>query len=169
MKPAISTKPVFSRSWTDAFGTVFIHLEGGTGDQTVLLLCPLEHGQTALNILETLPWFKGRITLAVFAQNHSTPIQAAVRFLEPKVIIALDAESIISSGDALHLETQVFTSNTGIEYTHGGEFPAWHSSLGIKGIHGSSLMASFASSSLHKILACPPQELDMVLKTISTT
>ncbi len=163
MKPFVS-KPVFSRSWTDAFGTVFIHLEGGTGDQTVLLLCPLEHGQIVLSILENLEMFKGRITLAVLEQNHSTPIEAVMRFLEPKIVIALDTKSIITSSDAMHLETQVSTSNTGLEYAHGEKFAAWHSNLGIAGSHGSSITASACGT--NSVIACHPRELHKILAKI---
>jgi hypothetical protein len=159
-------KPVFSRSWTDAFGTAFIHLEGSTGQQNVLLLCPLEHGQTVLGILENFDSFKGRITLAVLEQNHSTPIQAILRFLQPKKVIALDAQKIITSGEALSLETQVFTSSTGLEYQHGGEFPAWHSSLSLTGSHGSSVLGTITASGLSAVVACHPQELAVVLRDI---
>ncbi len=157
-------KPVFSRSWTDAFGTTMIHLEGSTGQQTALLLCALEHGQAALTILEQLPWFKGRITLAVFEHNHSTPVQAVLRFLEPKMVIALDAEGIVSSGDSLNLETQISVGSTGLEYQHGGEFSAWRSSLGIVGTHGLSYFASFSGSS--EVLACSPLELQNILESL---
>ena len=159
-------KPEFSRSWTDAFGTAFIHLEGSTGWQTVLLLCPLEHGQKVLSILENLESFKGRITLAVLEQNHSTPIEAILRFLEPKMVIALDAEGVISSGDALILETQKFTSSSGLEYAHGGDFVAWHSSLSLSGSHGSSVIGSIAASSLSAVVACSPEELEEVSRSL---
>jgi hypothetical protein len=159
-------KPVFSRSWTDAFGTAFIHLEGSTGQQAVLLLCPLEYGQTVLSILENFDSFKGRITLAVLEQNHSTPIQAILRFLEPKKIIALDTQNITTSGEALKLETQVFTSSTGLEYQHGGDFAAWHSSLSLTGSHGLSVLGCIAASSLSAVVACHPQELAAVLRDI---
>ena len=168
LQPVIapSTQPVFSRSWTDAFGTSFIHLEGSTGQQTILLLCPLEHGQKVLNTLENLDLFKGRITLAVLEQNHSTPIEAILRFLEPKVVIALDTEGIISSGKALILETQKFTSSSGLEYQHGGEFAAWHSSLSVTGSHGSSVISSIVASRLSAVVACSPEELVEVLSQI---
>lgn len=159
-------KPVFSRSWTDAFGTAFIHLEGSTGEQTALLLCPLEHGQTVLSMLENLEPFKGRITLAVLEQNHSTPIEAILRFLEPKKVIALDVDRLVSSGDALVLKTQIFKSSSGLEYQHGGNFAAWHSSLSLNGSHGSSVMGTIAASRLSAVVACSPQELDSVLREI---
>ncbi len=168
MKPVIapSMKPTFSRSWTDAFGTAFIHLEGSTGWQTVLLLCPLEHGQKVLSILENLDSFKGRITLAVLEQNHSTPIEAALRFLRPKIVIALDANCIVSSGEALGLETQSSVSSTGLEYQHGGEFAAWHSSLSLNGMHGLSVLGTIAASSLSAVVACSPEELEEVSRKI---
>jgi hypothetical protein len=159
-------KPEFSRSWTDAFGTAFIHLEGSTGERTVLLLCPLEHGQRVLSILENLESFKGRITLAVLEQNHSTPIEAVLRFLEPKKVIALDADRLVSSGDALSLKTQIFKSNSGLEYQHGGQFTAWQSSLSLNGSHGSSVMGTIAASRLSAVVACHPQELVEVLSQI---
>jgi hypothetical protein len=166
---APSMKPVFSRSWTDAFSTAFIHLEGSTGQQTVLLLCPLEHGQSVLNILENLEAFKGRITLAVLEQNHSTPIEAILRFLEPKIVISLDADSLVSSGDALNIEKQSFTSSSGLEYQHGGKFTAWHSSLSLGGSHGSSVIGAIAASSLSAVVACHPQQLQSVIQQIITT
>ncbi len=132
----------------------------------MLLLCPLEHGQMILDMLKKFIWFKGRITLAVLEQNHSTLIEAAIRFLEPKKVVALDAEQIVSSSDALHLEPQVFISSTGLEYRHGGNFAAWDSSLGIEGVHGSSLLAS--ASGTNSVIACHPRELNSVLQTIFT-
>ena len=168
MKPVTATSmtPVFSRSWTDAFGTAFIHLEGGTGQQTVLLLCPLEHGQTVLSILEHFDSFKGRITLAVLEQNHSPPVQAILRFLAPKIVIALDAQNIVSSGDGFILESQIFISSSGLEYQHGGNFAAWNSSLSIKGSHGSSLLGAIAAASLGAVVASSPEQLNTVLSQI---
>ena len=134
----------------------------------MLLLCPLEHGQRVLSILENLDLFKGRITLAVLEQNHSTPIEAVLRFLEPKMVIALDTEGVISSGDALILETQISVSSTGLEYQHGGEFAAWHSSLSLQGSHGSSVIGTIAASRMSAVVACHPREIEAVLQKIMT-
>ncbi len=155
-------KPEFSRSWTDAFGTALIHLEGRTGEQTILLLCPLEHGQQVLDSLETRPSFKGRITLAVFEKLHTSPVQAVLRFLEPKIVLALDAETLTSSGDALHIELEKHQTSTGLEYLHGGDFPAWKSELKT-GAHGSSVLASIAAQHA-KVLACHPNDLLAILE-----
>ena len=157
-------KPVFSRSWVDQFGTACIHVEGGTGQKTVLLLCPLESSQAVFEILKTLPAFKGRITLAVLEAQHSAPVRAIVQHLAPQVIIALDASSLLSSGDGFALEPQTYTSRTGLEYHENGVFTAWHSSLGIAGSHGQSVLASAAQT--QAVLACSAVDLADILQQV---
>jgi hypothetical protein len=167
-----------SRSVVDRFGSAVLHLFGGTGKRHVLLLCPLEHGQAALEVLKNLPPFKGRISLAVLPEPHSTPILALLADLEPSVVIGLDATQPLSSGEGVDLEVQTFTASTGLEYQHGGVFPAWNSGLletahgtsllgahgmSLLGAHGMSLLGCVAASVHRAVLACAVADVPALL------
>jgi hypothetical protein len=154
-----------SRSAIDRFGTALLHAEGGTGKRHVLLLCPVLHGQAALEMLQTLPPFKGRLTLAVLPEFHSTPILALIADLEPSLVLALDAAELVSSGEAQTLAIQSATASTGLEYQHGGIFPAWRSAV-LQAAHGSSVLACVAASVHRAVLACAVEGVPALLERL---
>jgi hypothetical protein len=164
--------PAFSRSWTDRFGTVLMTLEGRTGQQHALLIAPLEHSKPALETLQRLGAFKGRITLAIVEHSHATPIREAIEATQPRVVIGLEENAaIITSGAAQRLEpgTHRFTycSSTGLEYVEPDQLPAWHSRLETvfpNGRTGASWAASVASSLQVPTVACGLAELHNVLE-----
>jgi hypothetical protein len=140
-----------SRSAVDRFGSAVLHLEGKTGKRHVLLLCPLEQSQAALEMLQALPPFKGRISLAVLPELHSTPVLALIADLEPTLVLGLDATQPLSSGDACVIKVQTVTASTGLEYQHGGQFAAWRCTW-LEAAHGHSVLACVAAS-LHRLVA----------------
>jgi hypothetical protein len=154
-----------SRSALDQFGSAVLQVFGGTGKRHVLLLCPLEQGQAALEMVQALPPFKGRISLAVLPELHSTPVLALLADLEPSLVLALDATQPTSSGAELSLELQISTASTGLEYQHGGTFPAWRSSL-LEAAHGSSLLACVAASRHRAVLACAVADVPNLLERL---
>jgi hypothetical protein len=160
----------FSRSWTNRFGTAFVTLEGGTGQQHLLLFAPLELSRSALEQLERLGAFKGRITLAALEQMHVAPIRAAIQELEPRTIIALEQkDGLVTSGKAKSLEPGSHLSSTGLEYEEPDALPAWHSSLEQQfqnNRNGLSIAASIASSLGFHAVACGVNDLDQVLKML---
>ncbi len=156
-------KPVFSRSWSDTFGSLCIALEGGTGGLHTLILCPLEHHVASLEVLTALPYFKGRITLAVLEQIHATPALALLHDLEPHQVLALDATAITTNGNALTIKSSSETSSSGLTYQEGKTFPAWQSSLNIIGTLDSSVFASAIAIQTKAVLACAPTQLSSVL------
>jgi hypothetical protein len=154
-----------ARSAIDRFGTALLHAEGSTGKRHVLLLCPLEQAQASLEMLQTLSPFKGRISLAVLPELHSTPILALISDLEPSVVLGLDAKQLVSSGDELNLEMQTATASTGLEYQHGGNFAAWRSGI-LQAAHGSSLLACVAASVHRAVLACAVADVPDLLERL---
>jgi hypothetical protein len=154
-----------SRSAIDRFGTALLHTEGGTGKRHVLLLCSFEHAQAALEMLQTLPPFKGRVTLAVLPELHSTPILALIADLEPSLVLALDTAQLVSSGESCVLEPQSATASTGLEYQHGGIFPAWRSAV-LEAAHGSSVLACVAASVHRAVLACAVEGVPALLERL---
>jgi hypothetical protein len=152
-----------SRSAIDRFGSALLHLEGNTGKRRVLLLCPLEYGQAALEMLRVLPPFKGRILLAVLPELHSTPVLALIADLEPTVVIGLDATQMLSSGDGCVIKVQTATASTGLEYQHGGEFPTWQSTW-LEAKHGSSFIACVAASVHRAVAACAVADVPSLLE-----
>jgi hypothetical protein len=160
-------KSKFSRSWTNRFGTAFVTLEGGTGQQHLLLLAPFELSSTVLEELRGLQPFKGRLTLAVLEQMHVTPVRAAILEIEPRAVVALQpSDGIITSGESQTIEPGTHLSPTGLEYHEPEALEAWSSgfqSAFPAGQTGHSVAASVASSLGVSAVACGPSQLKSVL------
>ncbi len=158
--------PSFTRSWTDAFGSVYMTLEGGTGTAVILIAARLEAARDALALLGTLPAFKGRIVLCAFETMHVAPLLTALHQVEPSAVIALEeTHGIADRGAALTLESGEFTSATGLEYIESGECAAWQSSLTAPdALEMHSLAASLAASQGLPTLACGVAQLRTALE-----
>ena len=160
--------PTFTRSWTDAFGSAYMTLEGGTGSDVILVTARLEAARDALVLLETLPAFKGRIVLCAVEVMHAAPLLTALHQTEPSAVIALEGiDGIANRGAAVTLESGEFVSSTGLEYIESGECAAWQSSLAVPDtLEMSSLASSLAAVHGLPVLACGVAQLRAALEIV---
>ena len=164
--------PVFTRSWSDAFGSAYMTLEGGTGAEVILVVALFTAARDALGILETLPAFKGRIVLCAVEVMHAAPLLSALRQTEPSAVIALEElDGIACSGDAATtLESGEFSCATGLEYIESGEYPAWQSSLNVpNALQTLSLASSLATQQGILTLACGVAQLAAALEIVRSS
>jgi hypothetical protein len=163
-------QPHFTRAWTDAFGSAYTILEGGTGKQIILVIARLEDGGKALEELQQLEGFGGRIVLCVLEKMRQAPVLEALRETKPSVVIALeDVSGIALSGPAMHLEPGEFLASTGLDYAESGEIPAWRSTLEFPDAMESQSVASSLAASQHiPTLACGVENLLAVLELTFT-
>lgn len=163
--------PTFTRSWTDAFGSAYMTLEGGTGSEVILIAARLEAARDALAMLETLAGFKGRIVLCALATMHAAPLLSALRQTEPSAVIALeDVDGIADRGVATTLESGEFVAVTGLEYLESGDLAAWQSSLTVSdALEISSLAASLAADLGLAVLACGVAQLRAALEIVRSS
>lgn len=163
--------PVFTRSWSDAFGSAHATLEGGTGSKVMLIAARLEAARDALALLETLPAFKGRIVLCALEVMHAAPLLSALRQTEPSAVIALEEiDGIADRGAATTLESGEFIAATGLEYIESGECAAWQSSLSVlDALEISSLAASLAAAQGLPALACAVSQLTAALEIVRSS
>jgi hypothetical protein len=163
-------QPQFTRAWTDAFGSAYTILEGGTGNAVILVAAILEQAGAALEALQGLEGFGGRIVLCVFEEMRQAPVLEALRETTPSIVIALeDVPGIALSGSAMHLEPGEFTASTGLNYAETGEIPAWRSTLEFPdALEIPSVAGSLAT--LHRIpaLACGADHLRAALELAFT-
>jgi hypothetical protein len=154
----------------DAFGSAYTILEGGTGKAVVLVTARLEDAVKALEALQQLEGFGGRVVLCVFEEMRQAPVLEALRETTPSIVIALeDVSGIALSGSAMHLVSGEFTASTGLNYAESGEIPAWHSTLEFSdALEIPSVASSLAT--LHRIpaLACGVQHLPSALELAFT-
>ena len=141
-------------------------LEGGTGNNIILIAARLEAARDALTLLGTLPAFKGRIVLCAFETMHTAPLLTALHQTEPSAVIALEEiDGIADRGAAVTLESGEFTSATGLEYIESGDLAAWQSSLTVPdALEISSLAASLAAGLGLPVLACGVAQLKAALE-----
>ena len=158
----------FTRSWTDAFGSAYVTLNGGTGSEVILIAARLEAARDALTMLGTLPAFKGRVVLCALETMHAAPLLTALHQTEPSVVIALEElDGIADRGAAVALESGVFTSATGLEYIESGDLGAWQSSLSVPdALELPSLAASLAAAQGLPALACGVVQLRTALEIV---
>ena len=163
--------PAFTRSWTDAFGSAYATLEGGTGSEVILIAARPEAARDGLALLKTLPAFKGRIVLCAFAAMHTAPLLSALRQTEPSAVIALEEiDGIADRGAATTLESGEFIAATGLEYIESGECVAWQSSLSVlDALEISSLAASLAAAQGLPALACAVSQLTAALEIVRSS
>ena len=161
---------VFTRSWTDAFGSAYMTLEGATGSDVILVIARLEVARDALATLETLPAFKGRVVLCALEVMHAAPLLEVFRQLEPSAVVALEElNGIADRGGAMTLESGEFVSSTGLEYVEAGDCPAWQSSLTVPdALEISSLAANLATAHGLPALACGVVQLPVALERLFT-
>lgn len=160
----------FSRAWTDAFGSAYLTLEGGTGNAHVLVVARLEDARDALTTLGRFSGFKGRVTLCTLEAMRATFVAHAIDTLEPTGVIAVEAVSgIATGGDALRLEGGEFTAPTGATYTEPDEVAAWQSRLEFPDAQRTpSLASSLASARGLPALACAAAHLERALSLVFT-
>ena len=163
--------PAFTRSWTDAFGSAYATLEGGTGSEVILITARLEGARDGLAMLETLPIFRGRIVLCALEIMHAAPLLSALRQTEPSAVIALEEiDGIADRGAAATLESGEFIAATGLEYIESGECTAWQSSLTVPDALGiPSLAASLAAVQGLRALACGIAQLRTALEIVRSS
>jgi hypothetical protein len=164
-------QPQFTRAWTDAFGSAYTILEGGTGNPVILVAAILEQAGAALEALQQLEGFGGRIVLCVFEEMRQAPVLEALRETAPSIVIALeDVSGIALSGSAVHLEPGEFTASTGLNYAETGEIPAWRSTLELPkdALEIPSVAGSLASSQRIPVLACGADHLHAALRLAFT-
>jgi hypothetical protein len=163
-------QPRFTRAWTDAFGSAYTILEGGTGNAVILVTAILEQAEAALEALQQLEGFGGRIVLCVFEELRQAPVLEALRETTPSIVIALENVSGIAlSGSAQQLEPGEFTASTGLNYAESGEIPAWRSTLEFPdALELPSVASSLASSQRIPALACSVEHLRAALKLAFT-
>ena len=163
--------PVFTRSWTDAFGSAYATLEGGTGSEVILIAARPEAAQDGLALLKTLPAFKGRIVLCAFTTMHTAPLLSALRQTEPSAVIALEEiDGIADRGAATTLESGEFIAATGLEYIESGECVAWQSSLSVlNSLEIPSLASSLAAAQGLPVLACAVSQLTAALEIVRSS
>ena len=163
--------PVFTRSWSDAFGSAYATLEGGTGSEVILIAARPEAAQDGLALLKTLPAFKGRIVLCAFTTMHTAPLLSALRQTEPSAVIALEEiDGIADRGAATTLESGEFIAATGLEYIESGECVAWQSSLSVlNSLEIPSLASSLAAAQGLRVLACAVSQLTAALEIVRSS
>ena len=163
--------PTFTRSWSDAFGSAYATLEGGTGSDVILITARLETGRDAIATLETLPAFKGRIVLCAFETMHAAPLLAALHQTEPSAVIALEEiDGIACRGEAATLEAGEFVAATGLEYIESGDLAAWQSNLTAPdALEMHSLASSLATAQGLPALACGVAQLRMALEIVRSS
>jgi hypothetical protein len=158
-----------NRVWTDAFGSAICTLEGGYGGRVAAVVVGLEAGHDlaalALERLLMLPTFKGRVGLAVLGSLHAAPIAHAIRQLEAKVVISLQAApGIVARGQKLNLEPGTFTSVTGLEYAESGVYDAWDAGWLAPRLEGTLERASVTASTAFSLglssVACGLDDLE---------
>ena len=143
-------------------------LEGGTGNNVILIAARLEVTRDVMATLETLPAFKGRIVLCALEVMHAAPLLSALRQTEPSVVIALEGlDGIADRGVAATLESGEFIAATGLEYVESGECAAWQSDLTVPDVlEMSSLAASLAAAQGLPVLACGVAQLTSALEIV---
>ena len=163
--------PAFTRSWSDAFGSAYATLEGGTGSEVILIAARIEAARDALATLETLPAFKGRIVLCALEVMHAAPLLAALHQTEPSAVIALEEiDGIACRGEAATLESGEFIAATGLEYIESGECTAWQSSLSLPdALEIPSLASSLAAAQGLPALACAVPQLTAALEIVRSS
>ena len=163
--------PVFTRSWTDAFGSAYATLEGGTGSEVILIAARPEAARDGLALLKTMPAFKGRIVLCAFTTMHTAPLLSALRQTEPSAVIALEEiDGIADRGAATTLESGEFIAATGLEYIESGECVAWQSSLSVlDALEIPSLASSLAAAQGLPVLACAVSQLTAALEIVRSS
>ncbi len=115
------------RSWLDEFGTLIATLEGRSGGRSIMVITKLENAENTLQVLQTLPSFKGRILLAILEQFHAAPLEAVIKANQPNIVIALepDCAGIATRGAAITTKPEQFTTSTGMTYLETGNYEAW--------------------------------------------
>lgn len=161
-------KPAFTRSWTDAFGSAYMTLEGGTGPVVILVAARLDAARDALALLGTLPAFKGRIVLCALEVMRAAPLLCALRQTEPNAVIALEEiDGMADRGPAGTLESGEFVSSTGLEYIESGDLAAWQSGLTVPdALEISSLASSLAAAQGFAVVACGVAQLHAALEIV---
>ncbi len=159
------TQPQFTRAWTDRFGSAYTILEGGTGSRCVLVTAPLPLARAALEELEQLPAFKGRVVLVALEVMRQAPLLEALRETAPDAVVALeDMTGIAARGLAVQLEAGEFTAPTGLIYLESGVVPAWRSPVAFNdSLESESIAAGVAAAQGIPALACGITDLRAAL------
>jgi hypothetical protein len=160
------------RSWQDEFGTLIATLEGRSGGLGVMVIAALEDAESALNALQTVPSFKGRMILAVLEQLHTAPLEMVIKANQPNIVIALEPSclGITTRGAAINTQSEQVTSSTGMTYVEPGQYLAWtagHLEPELNSnLEHPSIAASVASSLKIPCAACDLTHLPKLLETL---
>jgi hypothetical protein len=166
------TKIEIHRSWTDEFGTLIAALEGRSGGRSVMVIADLENAENTLQVLQTMPSFKGSITLAIPEQLHAAPLEAVIKANQPNIVIALEPNctGIATRGSAITTQPEQITSSTGMTYFEPGNYQAWtagHLEPALTAnLEHPSIAASIASSLKIPCAACDLTHLPKLLETL---
>lgn len=160
------------RSWTDEFGTLVATLEGRSGGRNIMVIANLENAESALNVLQAMPSFKGRIILVVLEQLHAAPLEAVIKANQPNIVIALEPNcaGMATRGAAITTQPEQVTSSTGMTYVEPGNYPAWTAGCLepalTPNLEYSSIAASVAASLKTPCAACDLMHLPGSLETL---
>jgi hypothetical protein len=156
----------------DEFGTPIATLEGRNGGRSLMVIARLENAESTLKVLQTMPSFKGRITLAVLEQFHAAPLEAVIKANQPNIVIALEPNcaGIATRGAVITTQPQQVTSSTGMTYFEPGQYAAWTAghlepALTVD-LESPSVAASVAASLKISCAACDLTHLPGLLETL---
>jgi hypothetical protein len=170
LKP--SPTNVIHRSWTDEFGSLIATLEGRSGGRSIMVIATLENAENTLQVLQTMPSFKGRIILAVLEQLHVAPLEEVIKANQPNIMIALETNcaGIATRGAAITTKPEQVSSSTGMTYVEPGNYQAWTAGYLEPAIESnleySSIAASVAASLKIPCAACDLGHLPKLLETL---
>jgi hypothetical protein len=166
------TKIEIHRSWTDEFGTLIATLEGRSGGRSIMVIARLEDAENTLQILQAMPSFKGRITLAILEQLHAAPLETVIKANTPNIVVSLEPNcaGIATRGAAITTLPEQVTSSTGMNYFEPGTYEAWTAGHLESELNATlkypSLAASVASSLKLSCAACDLPHLPGLLEKL---
>lgn len=148
------------RTWTDVYGSALADFEGRAGGHPWLVASPPELAGRLAEQLDGLDG-KGHVTLVV--HEGLTPLLAALRGTGPRGVLVV-AEQALSSGPALTVQERLVDDAGGIEYTEGGDFPAWTGADDPGGAVGANAAASAAASLGFPVVVTMPDRVRAALE-----
>ncbi len=137
-----------------------------------MVIAALENAASTLQVLQTVPSFKGRIILAVLERLHTAPLEALIKTNNPNIVIALEPNcpGMATRGAAMTIQPEQVSSITGMTYFEFGHYQAWtaghlESATEFK-LEYSSIAASVAASLKIPCAACDLGHLSGLLETL---
>ncbi len=170
--PCAPTEIEIHRSWTDEFGTLIATLEGRSGGRSVMVIADLENAENTLQVLQTLPSFKGSILLAIPEQLHAAPLEAVIKANQPNIVVSLEMNcaGIATRGAAVTNQPEQVTTSTGMTYFESGNYQAWTTghleSVLTPKLEHPSIPACIATSLKKTCAACDLTHLPKLLETL---